>query len=186
MQGRKPLSIQRQRGMREIDWTQYMALPALLLFATFFVYPLIRGIGMSLTDWDGMGEATFVGFANFTRFFQDARAMGDIRTTLIFAAGSAILLNLVGLLYALLMEKPFHAAGIFEHYPAVFGVAEHRHIAKRLDRHARRVDFAVCGRRHLRQHVFPKRPYGRAAKRTGRGGSYGRRRAHVYEIIKNE
>jgi len=112
MQGRKPLSIQRQRGMREIDWTQYMALPALLLFATFFVYPLIRGIGMSLTDWDGMGEATFVGFANFTRFFQDARAMGDIRTTLIFAAGSAILLNLVGLLYALLMEKPFHGRSL--------------------------------------------------------------------------
>ena len=62
---------------------------------------------MSLTDWDGMGEAKFVGFANFTRFFQDARAMGDIRTTLIFAAGSAILLNLVGLGYAFLMEKPF-------------------------------------------------------------------------------
>lgn len=112
MQGRKPLSIQRQRGMREIDWTQYMALPALLLFVTFFVYPLIRGIGMSVTDWDGMGEATFVGFANFTRFFQDARAMGDIRTTLIFAAGSAILLNLVGLLYALLMEKPFHGRSL--------------------------------------------------------------------------
>ena len=62
---------------------------------------------MSLTDWDGMGEAQFVGFANFTRFFQDARAMGDIRTTLIFAAGSAILLNLVGLGYAFFMEKPF-------------------------------------------------------------------------------
>ena len=107
MQSKQLRCYHARRGFRETDWTRYMALPALLLFATFFVYPLIRGVGMSLTDWDGMGEATFVGFANFARFFQDTRAMGDIRTTLIFAAGSAILLNLMGLLYALLMEKPF-------------------------------------------------------------------------------
>ena len=93
--------------LKRKDLTQWMSLPALLLYGLFFVYPLLKGIGMSLTDWDGMGEAQFVGFANFTRFFQDARAMGDIRTTLIFAAGSAILLNLVGLGYAFFMEKPF-------------------------------------------------------------------------------
>ena len=93
--------------LKRKDLTQWMSLPALLLYGLFFVYPLLKGIGMSLTDWDGMGEAQFVGFANFTRFFQDARAMSDIRTTLIFAAGSAILLNLVGLGYAFLMEKPF-------------------------------------------------------------------------------
>ncbi|MGI6700459.1 MAG: carbohydrate ABC transporter permease [Christensenellales bacterium] len=94
------------------DLTQWMSLPALLLYGVFFVYPLIKGIGVSLTDWDGMGEANFVGLANFERFFQDARAMGDIRTTLLFAAGSALLLNLVGLGYALLMEKPFPGRGL--------------------------------------------------------------------------
>lgn len=94
------------------DYTQFMSLPALGLFCAFFVYPLARGVGMSLTDWDGMGEATFIGLANFARFFQDARAMGDIRTTLIFAAGSALGLNLVGLGYALLMEKPFPGRGL--------------------------------------------------------------------------
>jgi raffinose/stachyose/melibiose transport system permease protein len=94
------------------DLTQWMSLPALILYGVFFVYPLIKGVGMSLTDWDGMGKANFVGFTNFARFFQDARAMGDIRTTLIFAAGSALLLNLVGLGYAFLMEKPFPGRGL--------------------------------------------------------------------------
>ena len=93
--------------LKRKDLTQWMSLPALLLYGLFFVYPLLKGIGMSMTDWDGMGEAKFVGLANFARFFQDARAMGDIRTTLLFAAGSALLLNLVGLGYAFLMEKPF-------------------------------------------------------------------------------
>ena len=110
------------RGGRGRDWTQFMSLPALLLFITFFIYPLIRGIGMSLTDWDGMGKATFIGFDNFARFFQDTRAIGDIRTTLIFAAGSAILLNVVGLAYALLIEKPFHGrsfARVIIYLPAI-------------------------------------------------------------------
>ncbi|MCE5342422.1 MAG: sugar ABC transporter permease [Eubacteriales bacterium] len=104
--------VKLRRNGRKRDLTEFMSLPALLLFCTFFVYPLLKGVQMSLTDWDGMGEATFVGLANFTRFFQDSRAMGDIRTTLIFAAGSAILLNLIGLLYALLMEKPFHGRSL--------------------------------------------------------------------------
>lgn len=86
---------------------QFLSLPALLLFLMFFVYPLLKGIGMSLTDWDGMGEARFIGFKNFIDFFSDSRAMGDIRTTLVFAVGSAVLLNLAGLGYALLMNSDF-------------------------------------------------------------------------------
>ena len=108
--------------IRKVNWTQFMSFPAILLYSIFFVYPLLKGIGMSLTDWDGMGTANFVGLSNFTRFFQDKRAMGDIRTTLIFAAGSAVFLNLVGLGYALLMERPFHgrsAARVIIYLPAI-------------------------------------------------------------------
>lgn len=108
--------------IRKVNWTQFMSFPALLLYSIFFIYPLLKGVGMSLTDWDGMGEANFVGFSNFSRFFQDSRAIGDIRTTLIFAAGSALLLNLVGLGYALLMEQPFRgrsAARVIIYLPAI-------------------------------------------------------------------
>lgn len=92
---------------KRIDWAQFLSLPALILFSIFFVYPLLKGIGMSLTDWDGMGQAEFVGLKNFANFFSDDRAMQDIKTTLIFAIGSAALLNLVGLCYALLMNSDF-------------------------------------------------------------------------------
>ena len=43
----------------------------------------------------------FIGLGNFRSFFSDKRAMGDIRNTLLFALGSAPLLNIVGLGYAL-------------------------------------------------------------------------------------
>lgn len=97
---------------KRLDLTQFMSLPALILFGTFFVYPLALGLGMSLTDWDGMGKAAFIGIDNFTAFFRDTRAMGDIRTTVVFAIGSAVLLNIAGLFYALLMDKHFRGQGI--------------------------------------------------------------------------
>ncbi len=100
----------------------FMAVPAFLLFALFFVYPLIQGIGMSLTDWDGISRANFIGLKNFTDFFQDDRAVGDIKNTLLFALGSAPLLNIVGLCYALLMNGKFKgkgAARVIIYLPAI-------------------------------------------------------------------
>lgn len=97
---------------KRINFAQFLSLPALALFGVFFVYPLLKGIGMSLTNWDGMGEAQYVGFKNFIDFFSDARAIQDIKTTLIFAFGSALLLNLVGLAYALLMNNHFFGKSI--------------------------------------------------------------------------
>lgn len=89
-----------------------MAVPAFLLFALFFLYPLSQGIWMSLTDWDGISRANFIGVQNFIDFFNDERAISDIRNTLIFALGSAPLLNIVGLAYALLMNVKFKGKSI--------------------------------------------------------------------------
>lgn len=97
---------------KKIQWAQFLSLPALLIYGVFFVIPLLSGIGMSFTDWDGMGQANFVGLRNFINFFHDARAMHDIKTTVVFATGSAVLLNVVGLIYALLMNTDFRGKSI--------------------------------------------------------------------------
>ncbi|MCL6548301.1 MAG: sugar ABC transporter permease [Alicyclobacillus sp.] len=89
-----------------------MILPAAVLFGIFFVYPLSRGIWLSLTDWNGMDPPKFIGLANFVDFFRDPRAMNDVRTTLLFALGSAPLLNLFGLLYALILDRDFRGKGL--------------------------------------------------------------------------
>lgn len=81
-----------------------MAIPAFILFAVFFIYPLAKGIGISLTDWDGITKAKFIGLDNFLAFFKDERARNDIATTVFFALGSAPLLNIFGFLFALLLD----------------------------------------------------------------------------------
>lgn len=94
------------------QWHLWMALPAFLLFSMFFLYPLARSIGLSLTDWSGIGRPRFIGLGNFASFFTDPRALGDVKTTVLFAIGSAPLLNLFGLLYALLLSDGFRGRGI--------------------------------------------------------------------------
>ena len=97
---------------KKIGLHTFMALPAFILFSVFFLYPLVKGIGMSLTDWNGYSKANFIGFDNFLAFFKDDRAINDIKTTLLFAIGSVPLLNVVGLGYALLMDSKIKGKGI--------------------------------------------------------------------------
>ncbi len=98
--------------IRKLGLHHFMAVPALLLFAVFFIYPLTQGIGMSLTDWDGMSAPSFIGLKNFFDFFQDERAINDIINTVLFALGSAPLLNLCGLILALLLDGKFKGKGM--------------------------------------------------------------------------
>ncbi|MEX2416299.1 MAG: sugar ABC transporter permease [Paenibacillaceae bacterium] len=89
-----------------------MAIPAILLFGLFFIYPLIQGIGISLTDSNGVTAPSFIGFQNFIDFFQDDRAKTDVYNTVFFALGSAPLLNILGLMYALLLDRPYRGKAI--------------------------------------------------------------------------
>ncbi|GKX30345.1 putative ABC transporter permease protein AmyD [Vallitalea longa] len=90
----------------------FMILPAFILFFIFFIYPLIKGIGLSLTDYDGMTKANFIGLKNFVDFFHDSRAKNDVINTVLFALGSAPLLNIFGFLYALLLDSKFKGKSI--------------------------------------------------------------------------
>lgn len=84
---------------------KFMALPAILLFLVFFLYPLCREIYYSMTDYNGIAAAKFIGLKNFIDFFHDSRAVQDIWNTLQFGFVSALALNVFGLIYALIFQN---------------------------------------------------------------------------------
>ena len=48
----------------------YFAVPALLLYGTFFIIPSLSGIVYSFTDWSSYSdEVNFVGLKNFVKLF---------------------------------------------------------------------------------------------------------------------
>jgi raffinose/stachyose/melibiose transport system permease protein len=44
-------------------------LPALVLYGIFLVYPLVRAISLSFTEWSGFGDPEWVGLDNYVRLF---------------------------------------------------------------------------------------------------------------------
>ncbi|MGM0431650.1 MAG: carbohydrate ABC transporter permease [Spirochaetota bacterium] len=108
--------------IKTTNWHIYMALPGFLLFVLFFLFPLTRGVWLSFTEWDMFSAPRFIGFDNYIQFFSDERALHDVQTTVLFALGSAPLLNLVGLSLALLLNRNFrgrNAARALLYLPAV-------------------------------------------------------------------
>ncbi len=94
------------RNKISLNLHKFMIMPAAVLFLIFFVLPLCQGAGISMTDWNGFSEEkNFVGFANFIRFFSDKRALHAIQVTVIFGLISPFLLNVAGLLLALLVDS---------------------------------------------------------------------------------
>ncbi len=73
---------------------------------------MLRGIGLSLTDYDGISSPNFIGLTNFINFFNDKRAINGLKITILFALASAPLLNIFGFLYALLLDSKFVGKGL--------------------------------------------------------------------------
>lgn len=85
-----------------------LCLPALALMVMFVLFPLVQGIQISLTNWNGYSQKfSYIGFENYKRLFSDDMFYTAFRNTLIYGFGSAAIQTVLGLLYALLLQKKF-------------------------------------------------------------------------------
>lgn len=90
-----------------------MYIPVILMFLMFIVYPLLKGIQISMTNWDGYSEHyKVIGIENYRKMFADRNFALIVKNTLIYGIGSAILENLAGLFYAVLLDRKSKAVGI--------------------------------------------------------------------------
>jgi len=81
-------------------------IPALILLVVFVVYPLIYGVQLSLTNWNGYSPTyKYVGLANYQKMIHDKMFYTALKNTLIYGFGSTALQTILGILYALLLQK---------------------------------------------------------------------------------
>jgi multiple sugar transport system permease protein len=66
-----------QRGWykrNEIAATPWLFLiPGILFFAVYVIFPIFQSVWISFHEWDGLGEMTWVGTANYERLLTDDR-----------------------------------------------------------------------------------------------------------------
>lgn len=76
-------------------------LPFLLLYALFFLLPMVMGGWYSFTDWNGMGSSySFVFLDNFKRCFQDQRFLQSFSFTIRYSAVYTVAVNIISLFLA--------------------------------------------------------------------------------------
>lgn len=79
-------------------------LPALVLMAVFIVYSLISAFQISLTDWSGLREKTFVGLDNYARLLHDETFWQSLKLQFIWVLMSVVLLAIGSLVLGIVVE----------------------------------------------------------------------------------
>ncbi len=87
--------------------------PALALFAVFVVLPFIKGIYLSLTNWNGYSPSyKFVGLKNYARMLTDENVRTAFVNTIIYGFGSTLVQNVLGIAFAILLNKKFRGRSL--------------------------------------------------------------------------
>ncbi len=79
--------------------------PALVGFLVFFLYPTLRGIYLSFTDFKVLTPPTFTGFDNFVRLFGDQVFWSSLGVTVYFVLLSVVFGMTVSLVTAVVLHR---------------------------------------------------------------------------------
>jgi multiple sugar transport system permease protein len=80
-------------------------LPSLVGFITFYAVPAARGLLISLTNWDMLTPAKYVGLGNYVHMFQDADFWNALKVTSLFVFWNISIQTILALLLAVIMSR---------------------------------------------------------------------------------
>jgi multiple sugar transport system permease protein len=102
-------------------------LPHFLFFAIFLLYPIFRGIQISLYDWKIMlTDQNFIGLANYQALMDDAIFWEVLGNTIYFTVLTVALNVIVALSVAIALKQDFHGSNsmrVLFYAPAILSVS---------------------------------------------------------------
>lgn len=113
--GRPPGKVSRKRRR---NWGMALEVllftaPALILFAMFVVWPMLRAVELSVFRWKGFGPLVdFVGFRNYVSVLGDDVFLGALGHNLFIVVFSIIIQLPVGIAIALLLNRRLRFQGV--------------------------------------------------------------------------
>ncbi len=99
-------TTRRRRRSARIGYGRWWwALPAVALMLALIYATTASGAFYAFTNWTGVGSYDIVGLHNFTRIFRSSQLKTALENTLILAFGFLVLTNILGLLFALALNR---------------------------------------------------------------------------------
>ena len=105
----------------------YFVLPWLIGLCLFTALPMIAAVYISMTDWDIVGNADFVGLKNYITMFSAPEFIHSLWVTIRYAVLAVPLIIATSLAIAVMLSKTYRGVGVFRviyYMPAIVsGVA---------------------------------------------------------------
>lgn len=98
---------------RDAFWGYILIAPAFIFIIGFTFIPVIGAFGISLTKWDLLSQAEFIGFDNYQRIFSDNVATKTLLNTFYYTFVSVPLGIIISLLLASLLNQKIRGLAIF-------------------------------------------------------------------------
>jgi len=87
-------------------WVGYLfILPAMIGFAVFYLYPALRGLQISFTDWNLLSDPKNVGLANYNEVIHDSKFWSALWITVKYVLWNIPLQTILALLLAVAMDR---------------------------------------------------------------------------------
>lgn len=88
--------------------------PPMLIWALVVIIPLVYGLYLTLTDWNGLSNAyNIIGLKNYADVFSDSTFVDSLLKTFIYVFFVVVLSNVLGIILALLLTAGIRMQSIF-------------------------------------------------------------------------
>ena len=93
-------------------WPVFL-LPTFAAFVIGFIIPFAQGVYLSFCKFQTVDKATFIGFSNYLKAFQDPLFSASFWMTVRFTVVSTLLINVLALTVALLLTRQIKGTNVF-------------------------------------------------------------------------
>ena len=101
-----PLTALRRKKPNSQAWIGYLfILPAIIGFVVFYLYPALRGLQISFTDWNLLSDPKSVGLANYNEAIHDPKFWSALWITVKYVLWNLPLQTLLSILLAVAMDR---------------------------------------------------------------------------------
>ena len=101
----RPEAAPRKRRRDDRRVAPLFIAPVLIGFAVFYVYPTIRGVWFSLTDYSLLNSPSYVGAANYTKLVHDEQFWNALKVTAYYVLINIVSQTVLALGLAALMHR---------------------------------------------------------------------------------
>ncbi|SHJ88358.1 multiple sugar transport system permease protein [Anaerocolumna jejuensis DSM 15929] len=105
----------RNKAERREEFIAYLfLLPNMIGFVIFTLIPVVWGLLLSFTNYDGFSDVNFTGLTNFKKLFTDGYFITSLKNNIFYTVFSVFFTLLFGLLLAVLLQKKLKGSMIFK------------------------------------------------------------------------